>query len=293
MSTSLAAALAGGPVVLDGGLATTLEDAGHDLSTPEWSARLLHDDPEAILAAHRRFLDAGARVLTAASYQTDEPTLLRRSVELANRARAEHGDSEVWVAASVGPYGAMLADGSEYRGDYGLGVTELRLWHRPRLAALMAAGPDLLALETIPCLAEAEALLAEVGGTGMPCWLSLTCTADRTRAGEPAADGFALARGVAEVVAVGVNCSAPKDASALVAVAGEMSGKPVVVYPNSGERWEGAMRRWSGPVGFDPAMVVGWVADGARLVGGCCRVGPEAIAKLAQACSTAAPLNRP
>ena len=122
-----------------------------------------------------------------------------------------------WIAGSVGPYGAALADGSEYRGDYGVSVAELREWHRPRIALLAEAGADLLALETIPCLAEVEALLAEVAGTGVPCWLSLTCAGEQTRAGEPASEAFAMvARRRAEVVAVGVNCLDPADALGLV-----------------------------------------------------------------------------
>ena len=188
-STELTAALAAGPVVLDGGLATQLEAQGADLSTALWSAQLLIDDPAAVVAAHRAFFAAGARIATTASYQA--PTeLAARSVDLARQALAGFDDDQDrWVAGSVGPYGAALADGSEYRGDYGLSVAELRAWHRPRIAALAEAGPDLLALETIPCLAEVEALLAEVAGTGMPCWLSLTCTGERTRAGEPAYAG--------------------------------------------------------------------------------------------------------
>ena len=110
----------------------------------------------------------------------------------------------------MGPYGASLADGSEYRGDYGRSVAELRAWHRPRIAALVEAGVDVLALETIPTLVEVEALLQEVAGTGVPCWLSITAAGDRTRAGEPAYAAFALAAEIPEVVAVGVNCLDPR-----------------------------------------------------------------------------------
>ena len=176
--TDLAAALVAGPVLLDGGLATELEAAGHDLSGTLWSGRLLLESPEAVTAAHARFFAAGARVATTASYQLSydglaavgverdaADGLLRRSVEVAASARASAADPEgCWVAASVGPYGAALADGSEYRGDYGLTVDQLRAWHRPRLAVLATAGADVLAMETIPCLAEVEALLAEVAG---------------------------------------------------------------------------------------------------------------------------------
>jgi homocysteine S-methyltransferase len=266
-------------VVLDGGLATELERRGHDLSTDLWSARLLADDPAEIMAAHQAFAEAGAEVATTASYQAsfeklgaDAERLMRRSVELARQAGG-------WVAASVGPYGAMLADGSEYRGDYGLSVAELRRFHHRRLAALADAGPDVLAVETIPCLAEVEALLAELDALGFPAWLSLTCAGTRTRAGEPASEAFRMARDCPSVVAVGVNCTAPADVAELVVLAAQ-SGKPVVAYPNSGETWNSAEHRWTGPAAFEPAAVKAWVAAGARLVGGCCRAGPAEIAQL-------------
>ena len=295
--TSLADALADGPVVLDGGLATQLEDAGHDLSSALWSARLLRDDPAAVVAAHAAYAAAGAQVATTASYQASgrgfaaagldaagTEALLRRSVEL-----AREGAPESWVAGSVGPYGAMLADGSEYTGGYvdDVGVRELRAFHRPRMAVLAEAGADVLACETVPAAAEAEALLAEAADLGVPVWLSLTTVlgADgvvRTRRGEPAAEVFAMAVGVPEVVAVGVNCTDPAGVPAAVAAAAS-AGVPVVVYPNSGERWDAAARRWTGPPGLPDDAVRTWLDAGARLVGGCCRIGPADIARIAAA----------
>jgi homocysteine S-methyltransferase len=273
-------------VLLDGGLATELERRGNDLSSALWSARLVRDDPDEIVAVHRAFYAAGAEVATAASYQAsfdrlgdEAETLLRRSVELARRG----GDG--WVAASVGPYGAVLADGSEYRGDYGLSVAELRRFHRRRIGVLADAGADVLAVETIPCLAEVEAVLAELDDLGAPAWLSLTCLGRRTRAGEPAEEAFAMARDCAAVFAVGVNCTAPGDVPDLVALATARSGKPAVAYPNSGEIWGAARRAWSGRSAFDPADVQRWTDAGARLVGGCCRVGLADIADLAEVIS--------
>lgn len=289
--TSLAAALAERVVVLDGGLATELEARGHDLSGELWSARLLADDPGAIRDVHRAYFAAGAEVATTASYQAsvdglaargwDPATLLRRSVALAREARDEFGSG--WVAASVGPYGAVLADGSEYRGDYGLSIAQLRHFHRPRLELLASAEPDVLAVETIPCLAEVEAVLAELDGLGVPAWLSVTCAGDRTRAGEPLAEAFAMARDVASVIAAGVNCVDPRDVVAAVGLATATTGRPGVAYPNSGEGWDAAARAWDGPADFTAADASEWVAAGARLVGGCCRVGPAAIAQLAAA----------
>jgi homocysteine S-methyltransferase len=294
MTQSVLDALAERVVVLDGGLATQLEAQGADLSGGLWSARLLRDDPGQIVEAHRRFYAAGAEVAISASYQAsfdglaaagadpDEAArLLRRSVELAREAAAASDEAGGrWVAASVGPYGAALADGSEYHGRYGLSVAALRRWHRPRLDVLREAGADLLAVETVPCLAEVEALLAELDGGGTAGWLSLSCADGRTRAGEDADAAFAMARDVAEVVAVGVNCTSPDEIAPLVERAAAVSGKPVVAYPNSGEGWDAGRQAWAGGATFDAARVGGWIDAGARLVGGCCRVGPDEIAAL-------------
>jgi homocysteine S-methyltransferase len=295
--TSLADALAAGPVVLDGGLSTELEARGHDVSSALWSARLLREDPGAVVAAHAAFAAAGAQVATTASYQAtvegfaaagldreEALALVARSVAL-----AREGAPGSWVAGSVGPYGAALADGSEYTGAYAgeVGVGRLRAFHRPRLAALAEAGADVLACETLPAAAEVEALLAEVTTLGVPLWLSLTTVVDgdgvaRTRRGERASDVFAMARGVPEVVAVGVNCTDPAGVPAALAAAAS-AGVPLVAYPNSGEGWDAAARRWTGAGGVDPGTVPGWVAAGARLVGGCCRVRPADVAALAVA----------
>lgn len=297
----LAEALAAGPVILDGGLSTELERAGYDISGDLWSAALLRAAPDAARRAHEAFFAAGAQVATTASYQasferftaaglarSEVVGLLQRSVALAREAA---GDApERWVAASVGPYGAFLTGGQEYTGEYArpgapgsLDVAALRAWHRPRLEVLAAAGADVLAIETLPAATEAEALLAEVSQLGIPAWLSLTTVIDaegtvRTRLGEEAATVFAMAGEVPEVIAVGINCTAPDTAEAAITVASAASGKPVVAYPNSGEVWDGATRRWSGRPDFSPGAVRRWVAAGARLVGGCCRVGPAQIA---------------
>ncbi|MFI2240495.1 homocysteine S-methyltransferase [Streptomyces chrestomyceticus] len=294
-----AAALAKGPRVLDGGLSNQLESAGHDLGDALWSARLLAEEPDAVVAAHRAYYEAGAQVAITSSYQatfegfaarglgaTEAAGLLRRSVELAREAARQATAGGVagplYVAASAGPYGAMLADGSEYRGAYGLSVAELERFHRPRLEVLAAAGPDVLALETVPDADEARALLRAIRGLGVPAWLSFSAAGDRTRAGQPLADAFALAADVPEVVAVGVNCCTPEDADRAVELAARAAGKPVVVYPNSGESWDARARAWCGTPAFSADRVAAWTAAGARLVGGCCRVGPEEVAALAR-----------
>ncbi|MFE7564120.1 homocysteine S-methyltransferase [Kitasatospora sp. NPDC057500] len=291
-----AAALAAGPLVLDGGLSDRLAAGGFDLSGELWSARLLADAPEAVLAAHRAYFAAGARVAISASYQAGFAGFARRgigragaarllalSVELAREAARGLPGPRRWVAASVGPYGAVLADGSEYRGRYGLTAAELEAFHRPRLEVLAAAGPDVLALETVPDVEEARVLLRAVRGLGVPAWLSFGAAGGLTRAGQPLAEAFALAAEADEVVAVGVNCCTPEEADRAVGLAARVSGKPVVVYPNSGEGWDAAAGAWCGGPTFTAAKAAGWLADGARLVGGCCRVGPEGVRAVAAA----------
>ena len=284
-----------GVLISDGGLATELEARGHDLSDDLWSARLLAEAPDEIVAVHEAFFRAGAHIATTASYQAsfegfaaqgidrvEAERLMRRSVELARSARGA-ASAPAWVAASVGPYGAMLAHGEEYVGRYGLSVAELAAWHRPRLEVLTAAGPDVLALETIPDSDEAEALVGLVGEQDIPAWLSYTIAGDRTRAGQPLEEAFAVAADVPQIVAVGVNCCAPADVLGAVVTARRVTGKPVIVYPNSGEVWDGANRVWVGTPGMDTGLAAEWVAAGARIVGGCCRVRPDDIAAMAAA----------
>ena len=284
-----------GVLISDGGLATELEARGHDLSDDLWSARLLAEAPDEIVAVHEAFFRAGAHIATTASYQAsfegfaaqgieraEADRLMRRSVELSKSAR-DAASAPAWVAASVGPYGAMLAHGEEYVGRYGLSVAELAAWHRPRLEVLTAADPDVLALETIPDSDEAEALVGLVGEHDIPAWLSYTIAGDRTRAGQPLEEAFAVAADVPQIVAVGVNCCAPVDVLGAVATARRVTGKPVIVYPNSGEVWDGANRVWVGTPGMDTGLAAEWVAAGARIVGGCCRVRPDDIAAMAAA----------
>ncbi|MGH8893374.1 MAG: homocysteine S-methyltransferase [Actinomycetes bacterium] len=288
--------------VLDGGLATELERRGHDLSDALWSARLLRDDPGAVRDTHLAFFRAGARVATTASYQAsfegfasrgmsavEAAALMRTSVTLARsaaaEAEAESGDGvRRLVAASVGPFGAVRADGSEYHGDYGVTDAVLRDFHGRRLEVLADAGADLLAVETIPCEQEAAVLvdlLSRLPGAARG-WLSLTCVdARRTRRGDDVGRVCSLARDVEAVVAVGVNCTAPEHVADLVAVAVRASGKPAVAYPNSGESWDAGRRSWGGDgAGLDISAAAGWVERGARYVGGCCRVTVDDIARL-------------
>jgi homocysteine S-methyltransferase len=285
--------LGGTPAILDGGLGTLLDSRGHDVSGHLWSARVLRDEPGAITDAHEAFFAAGAQVATSASYQVstdgfrraglpdgEADRALESSVRLA-RAAAERAGGRCVVAASVGPFGATLADGSEYHGRYGRTVAELAAWHRPRIERLWAAGPDVLAIETIPSLVEAEAIASALSGTGAVAWLSFTVAGGVTRAGDALEEAFAVADGADEIAATGVNCCAPAEVTPALRALRGTTGKPAVVYPNSGEEWDAKNRRWMGSPALSPELLDEWVSEGAALIGGCCRVGPEHIAAIA------------
>jgi homocysteine S-methyltransferase len=280
-------------VILDGGLSNALEDRGHDLSDALWSARLLRDDPAEIAAVHRAYYDAGAMVATTASYQAsvvgferagvgraEAERLIASSVRIAREVRDEFPGR--LVAASVGPYGAMLADGSEYRGNYGVTSQVLREFHGPRLELLMNACPDLLAVETIPDTQEAEVLVGLLAELDFPAWFSYSIEGTHTRAGQPLTDAFTIPD-IDQVVAIGINCCTPDDVLPAVRSAVAVTGKPAVAYPNRGESWDPAARHWVGngtsPATFAPT----WLAAGATYIGGCCRVGPADIRTLATA----------
>lgn len=277
-------------VVLDGGLSTALEERGADLRTSLWTARLLRDDPDAIVAAHLAYFAAGAHVATTASYQASLATLpaslIASSVTLAQRARDEAGvdhPDRLLVAASIGPYGAVLADGSEYRGDHGLSATELRDFHLPRLELLAAAGPDLFAVETIPDVREAEVLVVLLDEIGLPAWLSYTVADGRTRAGQHLDDAFAVAAGSSSIIAVGVNCCAPSEVLDAVTIARSTTGLPAVAYPNRGSTWDASVHEWVGAGTFPLDLIPAWIDAGVDFVGGCCEVGPSDISAITRA----------
>jgi homocysteine S-methyltransferase len=285
--------LAGGsPVLIDGGLSTALEDLGHDLSDALWSARLLADDPDGLVEAHRRFVEAGAEILISASYQASIPglmargysadraeALIRLSTELARRA----ADGRAMVAASVGPYGAFLADGSEYSGDYRMTVDELTRWHSRRFELLVESEPDLLAVETIPGVLEARALAPLLAASDIEAWVSFTCgPGGLTRTGEDLAEAVEVVADIESVVAVGINCTHPDDVDAALHRLRTASDLPVVLYPNLGRAWDAVARGWvgDGPRWVDSGAVERWLQAGAGIIGGCCGTAPADIARL-------------
>ncbi len=282
--------------LLDGGLSTALELLGHRPSGLLWTAQLVIERPEVVVAAHRSFVDAGADVVITASYQASIDGFVRAGLDRATARRALAGTTELArragaakVAASVGPFGAVLGDGSEYSGRYAASWDEVRSFHRERLAVLVESGPDLLAVETIPSRVEAEIVvdeLARVGGP--PAWLSFTCAdAERTWAGDELGAAVAAVAGSPALFAVGVNCTAPVHVAPLLRAARTASDLPLIAYPNHGREWDAGHDRWHGPDGATGAeladRVAEWHAAGAGLVGGCCGVGPDGIAALAAA----------
>ena len=290
-------------VLLDGGLATELEARGHDLAHPLWSSRLLLEAPEEIAAANRAYLEAGADCVATCTYQATVEGFVReglsrdaalkaldRAVELTVRARDDFmagldstDRTRPLVAASIGPYGAFLADGSEYSGDYGLGEGELLDFHAERFRRFATSSADLVACETVPSLPEARVLARLLDESDSWGWISFSCRDGRSlNDGTPietAVTAVHVARGLA---AVGVNCTRPEHVAELVRRTAGSTGLPIIVYPNSGEDYHPGDKSWSG----DPAAAgwadgpAEWIAAGARIVGGCCRIGPATIRKL-------------
>jgi homocysteine S-methyltransferase len=289
-------------LVLDGALATELERRGADLLDPLWSAKILLEQPQLIRAVHLDYFRAGADVATTATYQATFEGFARRGIGQEQAAQlmrdavalAASARDEFWsmpenraarlrplIAASVGPYGAMLGDGAEYRGHYAVSDQALAAFHRPRLEVLAQSGADLLACETLPCLREALVLARLLSDfPSITAWVSFSC-----RDGAHNCEGDAIARCAAElqeypqVAAVGVNCTAPEHVGELLLRLREATDKPLLTYPNSGERYQALTKRWCGPQTATPFAVMAraWFQAGARLIGGCCRTTPEDI----------------
>jgi len=293
-------------MVLDGAFATELERRGCDLNDPLWSAKALLERPDLIGEVHLAYFEAGADCAITASYQASVEgfrrrglsearalDLIGRSVGIAQEARDRFwadpghraGRPRPLVAGSVGPYGAFLADGSEYRGDYGLTEDQLVAFHRPRLRALVAAGADLLACETIPCQREAAALVRLLAECPEVCaWISFSARdGEHLCSGERLDEAVRALEGHGQVVAVGVNCTAPQHVASLIGQARRNSSRPVLVYPNSGEAYDAVSKTWSGSGPGPYGRWAGeWRAAGAQLIGGCCRTTPEDIRTVAR-----------
>jgi homocysteine S-methyltransferase len=288
--------------ILDGGMASELEFMGADITGPLWSAHVLEDAPEKVVAVHRAYLDAGADLLLTASYQVSRKgyaeyglaperadQALLRAVALARQAVIESAKSQARIAASLGPYGAALHNGAEYHGNYACSFAELVDFHRQRIAVLAESDADLLAFETIPSLQEAKAIAEALEPwPEIAAWLSFTCPDPhgeklQVAHGELLYDCASFADTIPQVVALGVNCTQPRWIAPLIGELKRASKKPVVVYPNSGEDWDAVHRRWTNTSDASAfgACARQWYAAGAQLVGGCCRTRPEHIRQVA------------
>jgi homocysteine S-methyltransferase len=295
---------------LDGGMATELERRGCDIAGPLWSAHVLDTAPETIAAVHLDYLRASADCISTASYQVsargyrehgrsphDAAHALRQSVEIADQARATYLHDEaahenprrIWIAASLGPFGAALHNGAEYHGRYEISFDELVAFHAERLTVLADSSADCIALETIPSLEEAQALLRALeAAPTLSAWISFTCRdVEHVAHGEPLQQCAAALAESPQILAIGINCTAPHLVTELIAEArtGTQDKKPVIVYPNSGEVWNASTRTWQGEADSSRFGILArdWFAAGAQAVGGCCRTGPAHIAAIADA----------
>jgi homocysteine S-methyltransferase len=287
--------------VLDGGMASELEFLGADISGPLWSAHVLEDSPDKVVAVHRAYLEAGADILLTASYQVSRKgygefglaagradAALLRSVELAMQARAEFPERKILVAASLGPYGAALHNGAEYHGNYDCTFAELVQFHQDRIAVLAASGADLLAFETLASIEEARAIGEALGPwSNLAAWFCFNCPETRALQlqvahGELLRDCATLAASFPQTVAIGINCTQPRRLASLIPELRAASEKPIVLYPNSGEGWDAESRCWVDAPGMSSSEAfasqsAGWFAAGAQIVGGCCRTRPAHI----------------
>lgn len=293
-------------MILDGAFSTELERRGCDLNDPLWSAKVLMENPEAIGEVHTDYFEAGADCVITASYQASYEgfmlrglseqqahDLIQLSITLATTARdgfwadsSRHDTRpKPLVAASVGPYGAYLADGSEYRGDYALSEAELTAFHRKRLQTLIDAQPDILACETIPCLMEAKVLVKLLKENPQNyCWLSFSARDGlHINSGEKIQECAQWLDNYEQVAAVGINCTAPEYVTSLIAEIRKGTDKPIIIYPNSGENYNPQSKIWDGsvqPLSYGE-RARNWYDQGARIIGGCCRTTPEDIRAIA------------
>ncbi len=293
--------------ILDGGMATELERRGCNISGPLWSAHVLAESPETIEAVHLSYIEAGADCILTASYQVsamgyaelgqppeDAAAALLQSVDLAVAARNQYrrqAQRPVWIAASLGPHGAALHDGSEYHGNYDATFADLVRFHAERLAVIETTEADFVALESVPSLEEAEAIVEALHQhPSLAGWISFTCKDEQhVSHGEKLAHCAEFLDRQKQVIAVGINCTQPKFILPLIGELKRTAGKPIVVYPNSGEGWDAEHRCWTGTsdaAGFG-VLARDWVEAGAQIIGGCCRTGPEHIRAIRESLSEA------
>ncbi len=291
-------------LIIDGATGTELERKGYDINDSLWSAKFLMENPKAICEVHTDYLNAGSDCITTLSYQAtfegfkerglnelQAKELLQSSIKLAIEARDEFWKNnqsakriKPLVAASVGPYGAYLADGSEFRGNYALSEDELVSFHRKRMESLIEAKPDLLACETVPCLIEAKAyvkLLEEFPDT--QAWISFSAKDGKhINSGESIKECAKFLDDKEQISAIGINCTAPEYIESLINEIKEVSSKPIIVYPNGGAAYDGETKTWSTQANTKDygKMAFMWYEKGANVIGGCCQTTPNDIEQI-------------
>jgi homocysteine S-methyltransferase len=283
--------------LIDGGLSTELESLGANFQSELWTGQALLNSPDLVLRAHKNFVDAGAEVIISSSYQLSRSGFeeiglsakyadraLEESVEL---ARSAVHNSSCQVAASIGPYGAILHDGSEFRGDYKLSQSQLEDFHFERLEIILAAKPDMLAVETIPNVIETKALVNVLRKTDLPTWFSFTAASgSKMWSGEHIEDAAGELAGLTNLVAAGVNCVQPSQVKELTTRINVVTGLPAIAYPNGGGKWDASTNTWSGQ---DSKSLVDWISQWTDTaidwVGGCCGTSAQEIAKVKLALS--------
>jgi homocysteine S-methyltransferase len=292
------------PLLLDGGLSNVLEKQGFDLNHKLWYAQLLETNPDAIIKAHYDYLEAGAQCITTSSYQSSIPGFMSmghnraaaeefivKSVQLAEMAiekAISSGliDFKPFIAASIGPYGAYLADGSEYRGNYGVSDASLRAFHIDKIKLLDKTNADFLAIETIPGFQEAKVLSEILNEIEKPAWISFSCQDEhRINDGTEIEQCLSIFINHPKVFAIGVNCTAPKYISGIVRrIKASTWDKKIIVYPNSGQAYNAQSKTWLGI--SDPNLFIKmakeWMHLGVDIIGGCCQIGPKHIKKLSE-----------
>lgn len=290
-------------MIADGAMATELENMGCDLNDSLWSAKVLANNPELMKKVHKSYFEAGADCGISGSYQAtiegfvargyseeESENLIKKAVEILAQSREEWWEEEgkekgrVYpvVSASVGPYGAYLADGSEYVGGYKIGKEELKTFHKKRLKLLWEAGADILAVETIPCLDEAVAVAELINelGDNSNCWISFSCkNSTEISDGTSISECAKILNDFDCVKAIGINCTAPEYVGNLIKEVVKNTEKPVIVYPNSGEEYDPITKTWSGGELGKTYLefVKEWIECGAKIVGGCCKTTPRNI----------------
>ncbi|OTQ05004.1 homocysteine S-methyltransferase [Gilliamella apicola] len=292
-------------MIIDGALASELQRRGCDLNDSLWSAKVLIEQPELIQQVHYDYFKAGADCAITASYQAtpmgfaqkgieleESIKLIKTSVKLAQQAKMQYlndikQDKALLIAGSVGPYGAYLANGSEYTGDYQLSESEFIAFHKDRVTALIDAGVDILACETMPSFLEIKALVKLIQQFPMVnCWFSLTLKDQ-----QHISDGTALTEvieylnGIEQIVSVGINCIALEKVTPALEVLSKLTSKPLIVYPNSGEQYDPTTKQWHKNHHHNCTFanqLDTWIKLGAKLIGGCCQTTPEDIVEIHQ-----------